>query len=198
MEKRIIYRTEVTVSNMMLEAEREIRICGEEVKMVYLTGCILRSSQRKLLGIIPLPDKYTYKVCPHIYVRNKYTDKVSKAKCIELRKQEATHGGETELRVMAAQQVQAVQAKQAGGVTKSGWRGKQNPYSIRFFVYHHQELMYHQILSDGWSLSSSSRKLRASSHDFCNSRVRSRNHERSVSIWFEYMRLTVTQKSQKL
>lgn len=80
MEKRIIYRTEVSVSNMMLEAEREIRICGEEVNMVYLTGCISRSSQRKLLGIIPLPDKYTYKVCPHIYVRNKYTDKVSKAK----------------------------------------------------------------------------------------------------------------------
>ena len=80
MEKRIIYRTEVSVSNMMLDAERQIRICGEEVKMVYLTGHILRYSQRKLLGIIPLPNKYTYEVCPHIYVRNKYTDTISKAK----------------------------------------------------------------------------------------------------------------------
>lgn len=80
MKKRIIYSTEVSVSNMMLEAEREIKICGEEVKMVYLTGSILRSSQRKLLGIIPLPNKYTYKVFPHIYVRNKYTDTVSTAK----------------------------------------------------------------------------------------------------------------------
>ena len=80
MEKRIIYHTEVTVSNMMLEAEKEMKICSEEVKMSYLTGCISHYSQRKLLGIIPLPDKYTYKVCPHIYVRNKYTDKVSTAK----------------------------------------------------------------------------------------------------------------------
>ena len=38
MEKRIIYRTEVSVSNMMLEAEKEMRICSEEVKMAYLTG----------------------------------------------------------------------------------------------------------------------------------------------------------------
>lgn len=80
MEKRIIYSTEVSVSNMMLEAEREIKLCGEEVKMVYLTGYILRCSQRKLLGIIPLPNKYTYKVFPHIYVSNKYTDTVSTAK----------------------------------------------------------------------------------------------------------------------
>lgn len=79
MEKRIIYSTEVSVSNMMLEAEKEMKICGEEVKMVYLTGHILRSSQRKLFGIIPLPDKYTYKVCPHIHVRNKYTSRVSTA-----------------------------------------------------------------------------------------------------------------------
>lgn len=40
MEKRIIYHTEVTVSNMMLEAEKGMEICSEEVKMVYLTGCI--------------------------------------------------------------------------------------------------------------------------------------------------------------
>lgn len=80
MEKRIIYSTEVSVSNMMLEAEKEMMICGEEVKMVYLTGYILRCSQRKLLGIIPLPNKYTYKVFPHIFVRNKYTDTVSTAK----------------------------------------------------------------------------------------------------------------------
>lgn len=79
MEKRIIYSTEVTVSNMMLEAEKEMKICGVEVKKVFLMGNILRSSQRKLFGIIPLPDKYTYKVCPHIHVRNKYTSRVSTA-----------------------------------------------------------------------------------------------------------------------
>lgn len=77
MEKRIIYSTEVSVSNMMLEAEREMKICGEEIDEVYLMGLILRRSQRKLFGIIPLPNKYTYKVFPHIYVRNKYTNKVS-------------------------------------------------------------------------------------------------------------------------
>lgn len=79
MEKRIIYSTEVSVSNMMLEVEKEMKICGEEVKKVFLIGHILRSSQRKLFGIIPLPDKYTYKVCPHIHVRNKYTSRVSTA-----------------------------------------------------------------------------------------------------------------------
>lgn len=30
MDKRIIYSTEVSVSNMMLEAEKEMKICGEE------------------------------------------------------------------------------------------------------------------------------------------------------------------------
>lgn len=79
MEKRIIYSTEVSVSNMMLEVEKEMKICGEEVKKVFLIGHILRSSQRKLFGIIPLPDKYTYKVYPHIHVRNKYNSKVSTA-----------------------------------------------------------------------------------------------------------------------
>lgn len=77
MEKRIIYFTEVSVSNMMLEAEKSMKICGEEIDEVYLMGLILRRSQRKLFGIIPLPNKYTYKVFPHIYVRNKYTNKVS-------------------------------------------------------------------------------------------------------------------------
>ena len=32
MEKRIIYRTEVSVSNMMLEAEKGMEICSEEVE----------------------------------------------------------------------------------------------------------------------------------------------------------------------
>lgn len=80
MEKRIIYRTEVSVSNMMLEAEKGMKICSEEVKEVFLTGYISRHSRRKLFGIIPLPDKYVENVFPHIYVRNKYTDKVSTAK----------------------------------------------------------------------------------------------------------------------
>lgn len=68
MEKRIIYSTEVTVSNMVLEEEREMK-----VEEVYLQGIIWRCSQRKLFGIIPLSDKYEYKVYPHIFVRNKYT-----------------------------------------------------------------------------------------------------------------------------
>ncbi len=80
MEKRIIYRTEITVSNMMLEAEKGIEICSEEVNEVFLAVYISRYSRRKMFGLIPLPDKYVYKVCPHIYVRNKYTDKVSTAK----------------------------------------------------------------------------------------------------------------------
>ena len=80
MEKRIIYFTEVSVSNMMLEAEKSMKICGEEIDEVYLMGLILRRSQRKLFGIIPLPNKYTYKVNPHIHVRNKYTDDLHTAK----------------------------------------------------------------------------------------------------------------------
>lgn len=80
MEKRIIYRTEVSVDNMILEAEKEMKICSEEVKEVFLAGYISHYSRRKLFGIIPLPDKYVYNVFPHIYVRNKYTDKVSTAK----------------------------------------------------------------------------------------------------------------------
>lgn len=84
MEKRIIYNAKCTIKNLMLEAEKSMKICGEEIDEVYLMGLILRRSQRKLFGIIPLPDKYTYKVFPHIYVRNKYTDKVRTAKPNEL------------------------------------------------------------------------------------------------------------------
>lgn len=40
MEKRIIYRTEVSVSNMMLEAEKGMEICSEEVEEVFLAGYI--------------------------------------------------------------------------------------------------------------------------------------------------------------
>lgn len=32
MKKRIIYSTEVSVSNMILEAEKGMKICSEEVK----------------------------------------------------------------------------------------------------------------------------------------------------------------------
>lgn len=76
MEKRIIYRTEVTVSNMMLEAEKGVKICSEEVEEVFLAGYISHYSGRKLFGIIRLPDKYVYKVYPHLIVCNKYTNKV--------------------------------------------------------------------------------------------------------------------------
>lgn len=76
MEKRIIYRTEVSVSNMMLESEKGMEICSEEVKEVFLAGYISHYSRRKLFGIIPLPDKYVYKVYPHLIVRNKYTNNV--------------------------------------------------------------------------------------------------------------------------
>lgn len=76
MEKRIIYFTEVSVSNMMLEAEKGMEIFSEEVKEVFLAGYISHCSRRKLFGIIPLPDKYVYSVYPHLLVRNKYTDEV--------------------------------------------------------------------------------------------------------------------------
>ena len=76
MEKRIIYRTEVSVSNMMLEAEKGMEICSEEVTEVFLAGYISHYSQRKLFGLIPLPDKYVYKVYPYLIVRNKYTNNV--------------------------------------------------------------------------------------------------------------------------
>ena len=76
MEKRIIYSTEVTVSNMMLEAEKGMEICSEEVKEVFLTGYISHYSRRKLFGLIPLPDKYVYEAYPRLFVRNKYTHNV--------------------------------------------------------------------------------------------------------------------------
>ena len=76
MEKRIIYRTEVSVSNMMLEAEKGMEICSEEVEEVFLAGYISYYSRRKLFGLIQLPDKYVYKVYPHLIVRNKYTNNV--------------------------------------------------------------------------------------------------------------------------
>ena len=76
MEKRIIYRTEVTVSNMMLEAGKKMEICSEEVKEVFLTGYISHYSQRKLFGLIPLPDKYVYNVYPYLFVSNKYTNEI--------------------------------------------------------------------------------------------------------------------------
>lgn len=76
MEKKIIYFTEVSVSNMMLEAEKGMEICSEEVKEVFLAGYISHYSRRKLFDIIPLPDKYVYNVYPHLFVRNKYTDEV--------------------------------------------------------------------------------------------------------------------------
>jgi hypothetical protein len=76
MEKRIIYRTEVSVSNMMLEAEKGMEICSEEVKEAFLAGYISHYSRRKLFGLIPLPDKYVYNVCPYLFVRNKCTYEV--------------------------------------------------------------------------------------------------------------------------
>ena len=76
MKKKIIYGTKVSVDNMILEAEKEMKICSEEVAEVFLMGYIYLCSQRKLFGIIPLSNKYDCKVFTHIFVRNKYTDKV--------------------------------------------------------------------------------------------------------------------------
>lgn len=76
MEKRIIYSTEVTVSNMMLEAEKGMKICSEEVKEVSIMGYISHHSRRKLFGLIPLPDKYVYEAYPRLFVRDKYTHNV--------------------------------------------------------------------------------------------------------------------------
>ena len=61
---------------MMLEAEKGVKICSEEVKEVSIMGHIYRYSRRKMFGLIPLPDKYVCEVCPHLIVRNKYTNNV--------------------------------------------------------------------------------------------------------------------------
>ena len=76
MKKRIIYGTKVSVDNMILEAEKEMKIYAEEVAEVFLMGYIYLCSQRKLFGLIPLPDKYVYNVCPYLFVRNKCTYEV--------------------------------------------------------------------------------------------------------------------------
>lgn len=76
MKKRIIYGTKVSVDNMILEAEKEMKIYYEEVAEVFLMGYIYLCSQRKLFGIIPLPNKHDCKVFTHIFVRNKYTGSV--------------------------------------------------------------------------------------------------------------------------
>ncbi|WP_418850938.1 hypothetical protein [Prevotella sp.] len=76
MKKRIIYGTKVSVDNMILEAEKEMKIYYEEVAEVFLMGYIYLCSQRKLFGIIPLPNKHDCKVFTHIFVRNKYTGRV--------------------------------------------------------------------------------------------------------------------------
>ncbi len=121
MEKRIIYSDKCTIKNLMLEAEKSMKICGEEIDEVYLMGLILRRSQRKLLGIIPLPNKYTYKVFPHIYVRNKYTDTVSTAKpnvlSFESKKRlmEETRNLESWLRNKCKQYKQSKQDEKADG-----------------------------------------------------------------------------------
>lgn len=80
MKKRVMYRTEVSVDNMILEAEKGIKICSKEVKEVLLIGYIFHCSERKLFGMIPLPNKYTYKIYSCMYVRNKYTGRVYTAK----------------------------------------------------------------------------------------------------------------------
>lgn len=76
MEKRIVYRTVISVSNMMLDVEKEMVICSEKIRGCFLEGCIFRYSRRKLFGIIQLPDKYVHKVYFHLFVRNKYTNEV--------------------------------------------------------------------------------------------------------------------------
>lgn len=44
MEKRIIYNAKCTIKNLMLEAEKSMKICGEEIDEVYLMGlyCVAR------------------------------------------------------------------------------------------------------------------------------------------------------------
>ena len=74
--KKRIYRAVIPVSNMMLEAEKEMKICSEKVRECFLEGCIFRYSRRKLFGLIQLPDKYVYKVNTYLFVRNKYTNDV--------------------------------------------------------------------------------------------------------------------------
>lgn len=79
MDKRVIYITKKPVYGMLLDEWEKVQRCCNDLEEVFLYGIIEHHSQRKMLGIIPLPDKYTYKVFPHIHVRNKYTSRVSTA-----------------------------------------------------------------------------------------------------------------------
>lgn len=55
MKKEIIYRTQTTVMGMLRDGStNEVR--------VLLKGEIARCTDRRLLGVIPLPDRYKWKV----------------------------------------------------------------------------------------------------------------------------------------
>lgn len=54
MEKRIIYRTEVSVSNMMLEAEKGMEICSEGGKGSFSDGIYITPLAKKAVRHNPI------------------------------------------------------------------------------------------------------------------------------------------------
>lgn len=68
MDKRIIYITQKLVYGMLLDEWGKVQRCCNDLEDVFLWGIIEHHSQRKMLGIIPLPDKYVYKVYPLRYL----------------------------------------------------------------------------------------------------------------------------------
>lgn len=76
MVKRIVYRTKISVYDMILDECKKNKCSWNKLEEVWLYGIIEYHSQRKLLGIIPLPNKYVYKVYPRILVRNTYNDMI--------------------------------------------------------------------------------------------------------------------------
>lgn len=55
MKKEIVYKTVASVSNVRLEEDKR-------EWNVMVSGYVIRNSGRKLLWLIPLPDKYSRKV----------------------------------------------------------------------------------------------------------------------------------------
>lgn len=79
MDKRIIYITQKLVYGMLLDEWGKVQRCCNDLEDVFLWGIIEHHSQRKMLGIIPLPDKYVCKVYPQILVRNSYNNRIYEA-----------------------------------------------------------------------------------------------------------------------
>lgn len=79
MDKGVVYIIKMPVYGMLLDEWKKIQRVCNDLEKVLLYGIIEHHTQRKLLGIIPLPDKYVCKVYPQILVRNCYNDRIYEA-----------------------------------------------------------------------------------------------------------------------